>query len=246
LSRQQQIVTLLDKANALITLRKKQLSELNTLAESVFYEMFGDPVRNEKGWKICLLKVLTSKIGSGATPRGGNENYKLEGISLIRSLNVYNGRFQYKDLAFIDQAQANDLKNVTIQENDVLLNITGASVARCCIVPNNILPARVNQHVSIIRPKDNILNYIYLCSMFISNSYQQELIRMSKSNGATREALTKTDIEDLSIPIPPLPLQTRFATIIEKIEAQKTQVRQALLESEDLFQRLMQDLFING
>ena len=239
---QRRIAATLDKTNELIALRKKQLKELDVLAEAVFFDMFGDPVKNKKGWETIDLKKATNKIGSGATPRGGNENYKSEGINFIRSLNVYNGKFQYRDLAHIDEEQARLLDNVTVHKNDVLLNITGASVARCCIVPEGLLPARVNQHVAIIRTKKD-LNHIYLTSVFTSQSYQQKLLRLSKSNGATREALTKADIENLQILLPPLPLQTRFATIIEKIEEQKAQVRKALQESEDLFQRLMQDLF---
>ena len=94
---------------------------------------------------------LTTKIGSGATPKGGRESYGTEGISLIRSMNVHNGYFEYKELAHISDEQAEKLDNVTIHENDVLLYITGASVARCCITPNDVLPARVNQHVCIIR-----------------------------------------------------------------------------------------------
>lgn len=243
LDEQIKIATTLDKANELIVLRKKQLEELDALAEAVFYDLFGDPVKNEKGWKVSNLKKVTIKIGSGATPRGGNENYKSEGINLIRSLNVHNGIFQYKDLAYIDENQAKLLNNVIVENGDVLLNITGASVARCCTVPEILIPARVNQHVSIIRTLKDQLNQTFLMSILTSTSYQHKLIRAAKSNGATREALTKQDIENLQIPLPPLPLQTRFASIIEKIEEQKAQVRKALQESEDLFQRLMQDLF---
>ncbi len=239
--KQREIVDTLNKATELITLRKRQLEELDALAEALFYYMFGDPVKNEKEWKICSLKKVCSKIGSGATPKGGNANYKSCGISLIRSLNVYNGRFQRDGLAYIDDTQANSLNNVTVHINDVLLNITGASVARCCVVPQELLPARVNQHVAIIRVS-NELNYIYLVSVLTSLSYQQKLLRLSKSNGATREALTKTDIENFQIPLPPISLQTQFATVVERIEEQKSLVRKALKDSEDLFQRLMQDL----
>ena len=205
--------------------------------------MFGDPVENIMSWRVEQLKKMTLKIGSGATPKGGNENYKLVGIPLIRSLNVYNGIFQYKNLAFIDEKQALALNNVIVNKDDVLLNITGASVARSCIVPEHLVPARVNQHVAIIRVKNEFLNSIYLCALFTSSSYQKKLLNLSKSNGATREALTKSDLEKLPIPLPPLSLQLRFAVIIEKIEQQKELVKKALQESEDLFQRLMQDLF---
>ena len=241
--KQQEIAKILNKTNELVEKRKEQLRELDTLAESVFYDMFGDPVANHKGWSVRSLKCLTTKIGSGATPKGGNENYKNEGVSLIRSLNVHNAKFKYKDLAFIDEMQASALDGVTVEQNDVLLNITGASVARCCIVPNDILPARVNQHVAILRTKKDSLNFKFLCNVLISNEYQNKLLKDSKSNGATREALTKSNLEDLIIITPPLELQQQFASIIGKIEEQKAKVKEALKESEDLFQRLMQDMF---
>ena len=241
--KQQEIAKILNKTNELVEKRKEQLRELDTLAESVFYDMFGDPVANHKGWSVRSLKCLTTKIGSGATPKGGNENYKNEGVSLIRSLNVHNAKFKYKDLAFIDEMQASALDGVTVEQNDVLLNITGASVARCCIVPNDILPARVNQHVAILRTKKDSLNFKFLCNVLISSEYQNKLLKDSKSNGATREALTKSNLEDLIIITPPLELQQQFASIIGKIEEQKAKVKEALKESEDLFQRLMQDMF---
>lgn len=243
LSRQKKNAKILDKASKLIEKRKEQLRELDILAESVFYNMFGNPVTNTKGWNVSSLKSLTTKIGSGATPKGGNENYINEGISLIRSLNVHNAKFKYKDLAFIDEVQARALDGVTVKQNDILLNITGASVARCCIVPNNILPARVNQHVAILRVKNDRLNHKFLCNVLISNEYQNKLLKNSKSNGATREALTKSNLEDLVIITPPLQLQQQFASIIEKIEKHKAKVKEALKKSEDLFQRLMQDMF---
>ena len=109
-------------------------------------------------WIRRRLSDVTTKIGSGATPQGGEANYKQSGVSLIRSLNVHDGEFRMKDLAFIDETQATQLDNVSIEPRDVLLNITGASVARCCVVPSEVLPARVNQHVSILRPKHSQLS----------------------------------------------------------------------------------------
>jgi type I restriction enzyme S subunit len=85
-------------------------------------------------WKECKLGEIASKIGSGATPKGGNNSYISEGISLIRSQNVYDFNFSKNGLAFIDNNQAYELRNVEVFENDILLNITGESVTRCCIV----------------------------------------------------------------------------------------------------------------
>jgi type I restriction enzyme, S subunit len=103
-------------------------------------------------WVQFRLGDVCTKIGSGATPRGGGDTYLKTGpYALIRSQHVYNDRFESEGLAYISQAQADKLSNVEVEQGDVLLNITGDSVARCCQVPSSILPARVNQHVAIVR-----------------------------------------------------------------------------------------------
>ena len=226
--------TLLGKYNRIDT-------RLDELIKSRFVEMFGDPVSNSLGWQTILMKRLASKIGSGATPKGGRESYGTEGISLIRSMNVYNGCFEYKDLAYISDDQAKKLENVVIQENDVLLNITGASVARCCIVPDGILPARVNQHVCIIRCNNKIIPK-YLCHLLIDDNYQRFLLDLAGS-GATREAITKQQIEELSIIIPPIKLQNQFADFATKVEIQKATVQQSIDKLETLKKSLTQDYF---
>jgi type I restriction enzyme S subunit len=242
-SDQLHIANLLSKAENLIAQRKESIRLLDDFLKSTFLEMFGDPVRNEKGWEKVVLGNVSKKIGSGSTPRGGKESYHKEGISLIRSLNVHNDEFVYKDLAFIDDKQAHELRNVIVEENDVLLNITGASVARCCIVPKDILPARVNQHVSILRPETNVLNPLFLSRMFTSENYQLKLVKDAKSKGATREAITKEEIELMKVIAPPIELQTQFAQIVEKIEALKTQYQQSLKELENLYGSLSQKAF---
>lgn len=237
------IANLLSKAENLIAQRKESIRMLDEFLKSTFLEMFGDPVRNEKGWEKVALGNICKKIGSGSTPRGGKESYHKEGISLIRSLNVHNDEFVYKDLAFIDDKQAHELRNVIIEENDVLLNITGASVARCCIVPIEILPARVNQHVSIIRPDSNILNPRFLSRMFTCENYQLKLVKDAKSKGATREAITKEELELMKVIAPPIELQTQFAQIVEKTETLKTQYQRSLQELENLYGSLSQRAF---
>ena len=241
---QKQIVSELDLLSGIVEKQKAQLEELDKLAQSIFYDMFGDPVTNEKGWEIKKLKDIASKIGSGATPRGGNQSYKDEGISLIRSMNVHNNFFIYDDLAFIDDEQAAQLNNVIVESNDVLLNITGASVARCCMVPDDVLPARVNQHVCIIRPNKDLANSIYLNRFFTSIEEQSVLLLLSRSNAATREALPKNLLDNCNIVLPPLSLQQEFAAKVEAIEAMKAKVRQSLKEAETLFNERM-DYYFN-
>lgn len=218
--KQDEIVDILNKCKFVIESRKQELTALDNLIKARFVELFGDPVQNTKGWDTDTCKNLTSKIGSGATPKGGRESYGTEGISLIRSMNVYNNRFEYKDLAYITDEQADKLSNVTIEEKDVLLNITGASVARCCVVPKELIPARVNQHVAIVRCKDRLLPE-FLCNMFTENSYQRLLWSIATSGGATREAITKQQIEDLVLIVPPIELQQQFVEFCNQVDKSK-------------------------
>lgn len=163
------------------------------------------------------LSDLTIKIGSGATPRGGNEAYKSTGITLIRSQNVLDFSFSTSGLAFIDDAQAKALNNVTVESRDVLLNITGDSVARVCQVPDEWIPARVNQHVAIIRADQKKLSPEFLKYSLLSPPNKNSLLTMAGS-GATRNALTKGMIEDFEITIPPLPEQRSIASILSALD----------------------------
>ena len=113
-------------------------------------------------WKNIRLGDVCEKIGSGATPRGGSSVYRGQGTALIRSQNVYNDGFHRDGLAFVTDDHANELSNVEVKPRDVLLNITGDSVARVCQVPDDVLPARVNQHVAIIRPRAGVLEPRFL------------------------------------------------------------------------------------
>ena len=217
---QKAIVNVLEKVKNVLTTHDKEICKLDELMRARFVEMFGDPVANDKGWKTELCKNLMSKIGSGATPKGGKESYCDEGISLIRSMNVYNNRFEYKDLAHITDEQAEQLDNVTIEKKDVLLNITGASVARCCVVPDDLLPARVNQHVSIIRCKEKIIPE-FVCCMFTEDNYQRLLWNIATAGGATREAITKQQIEELTLIVPPTNLQMQYINFVYQVDKLK-------------------------
>ena len=203
LREQQRIVGILDEAFDGVATAKanaeKNLQNARALFESHLQSVFTE---GGEGWLENKLKALTTKIGSGATPRGGEESYKPEGISLIRSLNVHDFGFRYPKLAFLDDIQADELSNVEVQPRDVLLNITGASVARCCIAPEDVLPARVNQHVSIIRPILEKLDSNFLHYLLISKSYKDQLLQTGSEGGSTRQAITKAQIQDFSIEYP--------------------------------------------
>ena len=221
LATQHKIVSQIKKVQSIKKLRQQQLNKLNKLIKARFVEMFGDPISNKKSWKKRLLNDLVDKIGSGATPKGGKESYQDHGISFIRSMNVHDGYFNYKDLAYINSTQAKQLSNVIVQSQDVFINITGASVARSCIVPDDILPARVNQHVSIIRCKSDVLNPIFINNLFLNDSFKRILLSIGLSGGATRQAITKKQLEMLKIILPPLSLQNEFANFVQQVDKSK-------------------------
>lgn len=166
-------------------------------------------------WKEYKLKNITSKIGSGATPRGGSNSYIEEGISLFRSQNILDFKFSESGLAFIDDNQADELKSVIVSKNDILLNITGDSVARCCIAPVKYLPARVNQHVSIIRtiPAEADFRFVFYYLQYL----KPELL-ISSEIGATRNAITKGMIEEIDISLPELSEQYTIASVLSSFD----------------------------
>jgi len=166
-------------------------------------------------WKEYELGELITLIGSGATPKGGRDSYLGGNIALIRSQNVLDFSFSKLGLAYINEVQAEKLSNVEVYEKDVLLNITGDSVARVCIVPNNVLPARVNQHVAIIRGNDKV-DYRYL--LYYLQYIKPQLLSLSQG-GATRNALTKKMIEELEVKMPSKGIQKEIVSILYALDS---------------------------
>ena len=191
--------------------------------------------------KIYKFSELCSKIGSGATPKGGKESYLGGDIALIRSQNVLDFNFSVDGLAYINNEQAQKLNNVSIEENDVLLNITGDSVARACMAPSWILPARVNQHVAIVRGSaDLVLNDYLLYFLQYKKSY---LLSISQG-GATRNALTKRMIEDIELLLPNLSHQRKVVSILRSLDDKIELNRQINDNLEQQAQALFNHFFI--
>ncbi|MDB1476854.1 restriction endonuclease subunit S [Bifidobacterium adolescentis] len=239
---QKRIVDIFASIERQIKVSKQQLDQLDSLVKSRFIEMFGDPVE-ENRWARITLASLCTKLGSGATPRGGKAAYKTSGIPLIRSMNVHNGYFESKDLAYIDEIQAKKLDNVTLHKGDVLLNITGASVARSCLLPDYLAGGRVNQHVSIVRCDPNRMLPRVLNSIFTSDSYQRFLLEHSRMAGATREAITKDDLETMTVPLPPLSLQYKFAAFVAQVDKSRFVAQQQIEKLQMLYDSLAQEYF---
>lgn len=185
------------------------------------------------------------KIGSGATPRGGKDAYLQSGpYSLIRSQNVYNDRFSLSGLAFISKEQADALSNVEVMQGDVLVNITGDSVARVCQVDPVVLPARVNQHVAIVRPNNKTLDSTFLRYWFVTRETQNHLLALA-SAGATRPALTKAMLENLTVPDVGIDDQRAIAAVLSALD-DKIEINRRMNETLEASARaLFRDWFVD-
>lgn len=197
-------------------------------------------------WAPIRLGDVCTKIGSGATPRGGSDVYVQDGpYALIRSQNVYNDGFHHDGLAFIDEKHAAELENVEVLEGDVLLNITGDSVARACQVDPSVLPARVNQHVAIIRPDPSQLAPRFLRYVLVSPEMQAKLLSWAGSGG-TRNALTKGMIESFDVLAPAdVAEQRAIAHILGSLD-DKIELSRRMSETlEAMAQALFKSWFVN-
>lgn len=169
------------------------------------------------GWELRKLGDLCAKIGSGATPKGGSAVYVPTGFSFIRSQNVYDHKFSTTGLAHIDKEAAHRLSGAKVREGDVLLNITGdgETIARCCVVPDGVLPARVNQHVLILRSNGGIL------PEFLQRHLSHPSMRsymLSHSAGGSRRALTKAQAEKFLVAVPPISVQQSIVTVLRALD----------------------------
>ncbi len=231
LSEQQAIADFLDKKCAeidqMVALQEKFIEELKAYKQSLITETVtkglnpNAPMKDSgvewigevpEGWKIMKLAFLTSKIGSGSTPNGGANVYLHDGIKFLRSQNIYFEGLELSDVAYISEEIDAEMKGTRVQSGDVLLNITGGSIGRCYFVDDTLGRANVNQHVSIIRPKNIRTKYLkYQIQSFLG----QHQIAMLQTGG-NREGLSATSLSNFKILYPDFPEQQAIADYLDK------------------------------
>lgn len=197
-------------------------------------------------WVDIRLGDACTKIGSGATPRGGGSVYLDTGpIGFIRSQNIYNEGFSKDGMVYLDEKLAQGLANVQVEDLDVLLNITGDSVARACQVIEDVLPARVNQHVAIIRANQQILWPTYLRYFLVSPAMQAHMLGLA-AVGATRNALTKGMIESFSIRCPKeVDDQKTIADVLSSLDKKIDRNRRMNQTLEAMAQAIFKSWFVD-
>ena len=192
-------------------------------------------------WEAPTIDELAVHVGSGVTPRGGESVYTKEGVLFIRSQNVHFGGLLLADVSYISQKIHVTMKRSEVFENDVLLNITGASIGRCCSMPAVICTANVNQHVCAIRlSKATQSDAGYLTAVIESSIGQNQILQFNA--GGNREGLNYQQVRSFVIPWPKVEERQRLHIVIKK-SAEALKVSGHNLEKlRSLKTALMQDL----
>lgn len=191
-------------------------------------------------WGIKKVKHITTKIGSGVTPRGGAETYLTEGVLLLRSQNIYFDGLRLNDVACISEDVHDSMSNSKVYEGDVLLNITGGSIGRCYFIDKSVGEANVNQHVCIVRPDSGQVETEYLYYYLRSNLGQEQILLCQ--TGANREGLNFEQLKQFIFPYPQISEQQQ---IVEFIKAETTRIDeeiQATQKEIDLLEEYRQSL----
>jgi type I restriction enzyme, S subunit len=191
-------------------------------------------------WQLRAINDIAIKVGSGSTPLGGESAYVSQGIPVIRSQNISNNLLNLGNIRFIPESINSKMSGTTVKPNDILLNITGASIGRSCVVPSNFNIGNVNQHVCIIRLKESENPFFY--QPFIASNRGQIMI-MSNQVGGAREGLNFQSIRAFEIFTPKLLEQTKIASFLSAVDEKISQ----LAEKHELLKRykkgVMQKIF---
>ena len=236
ISIQLSIANELDKINELIQLKKQQLEDYDQLAQSIFYEMFGDPVENEKGWEVKKYGDLFT-IGSGGTPSKAKEEYWNNGDIPWIGSNMCQNRIIYKtDGKYITKEGLNNSSAKLLMPGTILVALVGATIGKVALLKTE---TTTNQNIAFIKvneTKEFMPEYVYY---FLMNQYNEFL---NIGNGNFKMA-NLSFIKGLFITKAPLPLQQQFAARIEAIERQKQQVSETIKDLETLLASRMQYWF---
>ncbi|CAH1213117.1 hypothetical protein PAECIP111893_03633 [Paenibacillus plantiphilus] len=239
IEKQKHIAKTLDIAAELLAMRKQQLAELDNLIKSTFYDMFGDPVVNEKGWHINRLSDCMSIIGGYAFK---STDFSDDGIPVIKIGNINSGIFNDKGISFWKHDRK--LEKYSLLPKDVVISLTGTvgkdDYANVCILPDSYPKYYLNQRNAKLELNKNIVVY-YLLYLLRDTKIKGKLTGISR--GIRQANISNSDITALMIPLPPIELQNQFANIVTKIEEQKALVKKAIDETQYLFDSLMSEYF---
>ena len=242
LAEQKRIARILDAADALRAKRREALAQLDTLLQSTFLDMFGDPVTNPMGWPPTSLPAISEELRDG--PFGSNlksSHYVESGVRVIRLQNVGVGEILDDDLAYISEAHFASLPRNHCRPGDVIIGTMGDPNLRACVVPSALTRALNKADCILMRVDMAKVDPIYVC--WLLNNPRMVSIALGLVRGQTRGRISLGRLKKLQISLPPMELQLRFAALVRSVEEQKACQRAHLAELDNLFASLQSRAF---
>jgi len=237
LSEQQSIVAELDKINELITLKKTQLNDLDSLSQSIFCDMFGDPVNGVKYERSTIRNVISNiKYGTGTPPK-----FSQSGYCFIRATNIKNGHIDTKDMLYIDSDEAIKIEKCKLTSNDLIIVRSGINAGDACNIPKEYVGHYAGYDI-IITVNTALANSSYINAILNNDDYIKMIIK-PLTRRAAQPHLNAQQVLGMNIPLPPLTLQESFSARISSIEQQKRQICSSINELETLLASRMQYWF---
>lgn len=238
---QQHIAKVLDQADALRQQNRQLLAHYDELLQSTFIDLFGDPVKNEKGWEVKKLGEVSEVISGVA--KNGNLNGDLIETPYMRVANVQDGQLNLSEIKTIHVFKK-DFEKYQLKYNDILMTEGGDpdKLGRAAIWKEQIKYCIHQNHIFRVRPDFSIIDSGYLC-LLVGSSYGKRYFLKAAKQTTGIASINITQLKNFPIPIPPLSLQQKFAQLVEQIEEQKAVVKQSLAESEVLFEGLLAEYF---
>jgi type I restriction enzyme S subunit len=237
LETQKEIAKTLDTAAELLALRKQQLAELDNLIKSIFCDMFGDPITNEKGWEVDIVDNVCARIIGGGTPAKSRSEYYIGNIPWVTPKDMKTIWIN-DSIDHINEYAIENSSTKLIPSYSVLMVIRSGILKKMLPVAINTVDIAINQDMKAFVTNENVLPE-YLLYFFIL--MQGSIIKNVRA--VTADNIEFSLIKNLRIPIAPLALQNQFATIVTKIEEQKALVKKAIDETQYLFDSLMSEYF---
>jgi type I restriction enzyme S subunit len=248
---QQKIAKILTSVDEVIEKTQAQIDKLKDLKTGMMQELLNNGIghtefkdspvgRIPAEWDTVRIDEVVTKVGSGVTPKGGSKAYVSTGIPLIRSQNVHSDGLRLDNVSFITAEQHQKMKGSQLQANDVLLNITGASIGRCYYLADDFIEGNVNQHVCIIRLKKHMVSHVFITLLLNGQLGQTQI--MSLQAGGNREGLNFQQIREIKLPLPPIVEQVKISNTLSSIE-RKIRIKESKLDAVIKIKKaLMQDL----
>ena len=241
LPEQRRIAEILDKADAQRAKRRAALAQLDTLTQSIFLDMFGDPATNPKGWPVQTLSVVSERITKGESPKWQGFDYQDDGALFVTSENVRLGEIDLSDPKFIPLEFNAKLSRSELRPGDLLVNLVGASIGRSCVFPGFNRPANINQAVAVVTIDRSRIEHVFVAGLLVSSQGQRLLL--GNKVEAARANISLADLRALPLPTPPRELQRDYARRVAQVAEMKSLYGSSAVEFNALFASLQHRAF---